>query len=597
MAEMNILNLLFVLAAAWTGGILARRVGYPAILGELVIGIILGPGVLGWLESTETINVLSEVGIILLMVYIGMEINFRDLKKASWAGLLAATGGFVVPFTLGYLTIIWFGGTSMSAMFVAIAVGVTSLATKSRILVDLKLLNTRIAYVLMAGALISDTLALVIFAGIVSFAAAGTFDLLGLGIVAGKAIIFFALTIAIGIFILPRIGVFLSRSKFKSSTFYFTIILIVAFGYAELAELAGMHSILGAFMAGLFIKDNLFPRNISKEVYKTFYDVSIGFMAPIFFVSAGFLVNINVFQTDFSMLLAVVLVAMLGKIFGTALFYLPSGHGWREGITVGAGMNGRGAVEIIIAGIGLEMGIIDENIFSILVFMAILTTMTVPVFLKWTTVWLRKRGELVQMGQRQRILMLGVNPVSLLLAKHLQEKAPVVMIDTNRDSVTLAREKGFECVHGNALKEEVMSETRPETVATFIGLSGNSEVNMLAAQMARESFLIPNNYIVLSKNEEGAGIDMLETVKAVSMFAMKVQIEEWFIKISNNEVKEVTGTVKEETETRKWLNEKKADGENILPILIEDTEGHKRLFYYGGIIKEEEKVIYLKSTS
>src|SRR5690606_4734786 len=103
------------------------------------------------------------------------------------------------------------------------------------------------------------------FAGIVSFAAAGTFDLLGLGVVAGKALIFFAITIAIGIFILPRIGVFLSRSKFKSSTFYFTIILIVAFGYAELAELAGMHSILGAFMAGLFIKDNLFPRNISKE--------------------------------------------------------------------------------------------------------------------------------------------------------------------------------------------------------------------------------------------------------------------------------------------------------------------------------------------
>src|SRR5690606_12990433 len=282
-----------------------------------------------------------------------------------------------------------------------------------------------------------------------------------------------------------------------------------------------------------FIKDNLFPRNISKEVYKTFYDVSIGFMAPIFFVSAGFLVNINVFQTDFSMLLTVVLVAMLGKIFGTALFYLPSGHGWREGITVGAGMNGRGAVEIIIAGIGLEMGIIDENIFSILVFMAILTTMTVPVFLKWTTVWLRKRGELVQMGQRQRILMLGVNPVSLMLAKHLQEKAPIVMIDTNRDSVTLAREKGFECVHGNALKEEVMSEARPETVATFIGLSGNSEVNMLAAQMARESFLIPENYVVISKNEEGAGIDMLETVKAVSMFAMKVQIEEWFMKISS----------------------------------------------------------------
>src|SRR5690606_30243159 len=164
---------------------------------------------------------------------IGMEIDFRDLKKASWAGLLAATGGFIVPFALGYFTIIWFGGTSMSAMFVAIAVGVTSLATKSRILVDLKLLNTRIAHVLMAGALISDTLALIIFAGIISFADAGSVEFLEILIVTGKALLFFAVTGLLGVYILPFMGKQLEKAGFTNRTLYFTIMLIIAIGFAE----------------------------------------------------------------------------------------------------------------------------------------------------------------------------------------------------------------------------------------------------------------------------------------------------------------------------------------------------------------------------
>jgi Kef-type K+ transport system membrane component KefB/Trk K+ transport system NAD-binding subunit len=589
----NTLNLLAVLFAAWLGGSIARRVGYPAILGELIIGIVLGPGIMGWLEYTDTVRILAEVGVILLMVYIGMEINFHDLKKASWPGLLAATGGFIVPFVLGYLTIIWFGGTTMSGLFVAIAVGVTSLATKSRILIDLKLLNTRIAVVLMAGALISDTLALLIFAGIINFADTGVFSLSELAIVAGKAILFFAVTISTGIYILPRIGKYLARSKFRSSTFYFTIILIVAFGYSELAELAGMHNILGAFLAGLFIKDNLFPKKISKEVYKSFYDISIGFLAPIFFVTAGFFVDINVFRTDLPLLLVVISLAIIGKIVGTALFYLPTGNGWREGITIGAGMNGRGAVEIIIAGIGLEMGIIDSTIFSILVFMAIFTTMTVPALLKWTTNWLRGRDELVLIEQRTRYLILGVNPISLLLADHLKEKSPVTMMDTNREAVKTANKKGINCIYGNALKEEIMADVQPETVVSFIGLTGNSEVNLLAAQLARESFLIPNSYVALSKNKDGVGIDLLESVKANSMFAMKVSLDEWNTKVINRELKEFQEVSTERTGTREWIKMKMMKGENTLPLIIESKNNSKRPFHFGDMIDPGEKVIYL----
>ena len=589
----DIFNLLTILVAAWIGGSIARKVGYPAILGELIIGIILGPALLGVLDISFTVKVLSEVGIILLMVYIGIEINFKDLQKVSWPGLLASTGAFVVPFALGYTIVTLFNGSNYAALFVGIAVGVTSLATKSRILVDLQLLNTRIAYVLMAGALISDTLALLIFAGILSVAKSGTIEFGHMVMVTAKALAFFAITISIGVYVLPRLGTFLARFKYINSTFYFTIILIISFGYSEMAELAGLHSILGAFMAGLFIKDNLFPKSISKEVHKTFYDVSVGFMAPIFFVTAGFAVDVHVFQTNLPLLLLIIVFAMTGKLVGTALFYLPSGHGWREGLTVGAGMIGSGAVEIIIAGIGLEMGMIDRNIYSILVFMAIITTITVPVTLKATTNWLKKRGELVLMNHRIGYLIAGVNPISLFIAKKLSVFSPVCMIDTNYDAVETAHQNGFKCIHGNALKEDTLNEAGATTMETFIGITSNTEINILAAQVARETFFVPKSLVVLTRKKDGAGSELLDTIKATSLFAMGIDIEYWFEKIRNNEFAEKSETIVKAIRARIWLKNLKDEKDNILPILIMGSNKICRPFHFGEKLSEGEKVIFL----
>jgi Kef-type K+ transport system membrane component KefB len=593
--HIDLLNLLLVLLAAWFGGSVSNRLGYPSILGELIIGIILGPTLLGLLESTETIMVLSEVGIILLMVYIGIEIDYNDLKKASWPGLLAAAGGFIVPFALGYYAILYFGGTQIAAIFVAIAVGVTSLATKSRILVDLKILNTRIAYVLMAGALISDTLALIIFAGIVSFADAGQLEFTGLAMVAGKAALFFTVCTLIGLYILPLIGRLLIRSNVKSSTLYFTMILIVAFGFSQLAELAGMHSILGAFMAGLFIRDGLFPKDISRELNKTFYNVSIGFMAPIFFVTAGFQVSLGVFQTDLALLATVLVVAFAGKILGTALFYMPSGNGWREGITIGTGMNGRGAVEIIIAGIGLNMGIISQDIFSVLVIMAIVTTVTVPVLLKWTTNWLRKRGELVQVDKRSGYLILGVNPLSMLLAEKLQEQGDkIVFIDSNKAAAQRAKSAGFDCVVGNVLKEETLIEANAASLATFIGATSNPEINLLAAQMARDTFLIENNIVLVAPGERGAGVDILESINASTLFALKISLNKWIGYINKASLKTEISPPLENTMTpREWLKANDIDGDSSLPLFIITEDEKKRPFQFNDEIEKGEKVMWI----
>ena len=590
--HINILNISAVLLAAYLGGVGIRKIGYPAILGELLIGIILGPAVLGWLEYSEAIKVLAEIGIILLMVYIGMEIDFRDLKKASWAGLLAAIGGFFVPFLLGYFAIVWTGGTPIAGLFVAIAIGVTSLATKSRILIDLKLLNTRIAYVLMAGALISDTLALVIFSGITNFAETNVVNITQLLLIGGKILLFFGLTISIGVFLLPRLGKYISRSGMKSSTAYFTMILIVTFGYCELAELAGMHSILGAFMAGLFIKDNLFPKKISKELNKAFYDVSIGFMAPIFFVTAGFFVDINVFKTDLGLLILVTTLAIVGKIVGTALFYLPSRNGWREGITIGTGMNGRGAVEIIIAEIGLGLGIIDKAIFSILVFMAIFTTLTVPVFLSWTTKWLRKRGELVYMDERKGIIFLGVNPLSLILAKYFKDQEPVTLIDNNRELAAKAEKAGFKSLFGNALDETTWEDIHADNVSTVVGMTTNNLVNTLATKMAKEKFLVPDVVITQSPSEEFDATSESESKNL--LFASPVSIDEWIHRMQHDEAEESSILIEKEMSCQQWIDENKIDTDDTLPILIENQKGNIRLFSSEGSLKAGDKVVVLK---
>ncbi|QGY42158.1 sodium:proton exchanger [Maribellus comscasis] len=591
--HINILNISAVLLSAYLGGVLIRKIGYPAILGELLIGIVLGPAVFGLLEYTESIKVLAEIGIVLLMVYIGMEIDFHDLKKASWPGLLAALGGFFVPFVLGYFTVIWYGGTPMAGLFVAIAIGVTSLATKSRILIDLKLLNTRIALVMMAGALISDTLALVIFSGITNFAESSSVNLRELFLISGKIILFFGVTISVGIFLLPRLGRYLVKSTINNSTAYFTMILIVTFGYCELAELAGMHSILGAFMAGLFLKDNLFPKNITKELNKAFYDVSIGFMAPIFFVSAGFFVDPTVFKTDLLLLFIITTLAIVGKIAGTALFYLPSGNGWREGITIGTGMNGRGAVEIIIAGIGLEMGIIDKTIFSILVFMAIFTTLTVPVLLNWTSKWLRRRGELVYLEKRNGLLILGVNPVSLLMAKYVSKKMPVTLVDNNREMVALAERMNFKCIYGNALDEDIITESNPGNIDTFVGLTPNSQVNLLVGRLMHESFLIPNMYVAVATTKSGVGTDVLKKFSVSTLFAKPVRLDTWFHLIEDQKVKETYEIVNKEISCSLWV-EKYADN-NILPLLVETENGTLKPFHSGGQLMAGEKVIFLRS--
>ncbi|GMQ82924.1 MAG: hypothetical protein BMS9Abin05_2391 [Rhodothermia bacterium] len=532
--ELDFLNLFTVLLAAWLAGWLASRLGYPAVLGELIAGVVLGPPLLGLLHGSEALYVLAELGVLLMMLYIGMEIDPRELSRASWAGLLAAVGGFFTPFALGYVAVTGFGGSNLVGFFVGISAGVTSLAVNSRILLDLRILDTRISHVMMAGALVADILALLVFSmvlGIVEIGSLATGEML---LVVLKAGVFFAVTVFIGTRLFPYVGRLLSDAGLTGRTFNFTLVLIIAVLFGELAEIAGLHAILGAFIAGLFLRENVLGLTLSRDLRNAVQDTSIGLLTPIFFVTAGFEVSFGVFQEQLGLFLVVFTVAIVGKALGTALFYLPSRHGWRESLVIGVGMNGRGGVDIILIGIALEIGIIQQDIFSILVFMALLTTATVPVTLKSGINWLHRRGELARSGlDRTGAIIVGAGPLARALARTLSLARPVTLVDSNEHHCMVSKSEGLTAIHGSALQEQVLSEAQAGRAEVMIAMTPNVEVNTIVAQSARDVFQIPDVHLLQAGSELGELAVIRKHLRADALFARTVDLEEWDYRISH----------------------------------------------------------------
>ncbi|WP_339103555.1 cation:proton antiporter [Haloterrigena salinisoli] len=397
--NIDILSLLLVLTVAWIFGAVAERFGYPTMMGELFAGIVFGPPLLGLLHPSELLTVLAELGVFLLMVFVGMEVDLRELFRLGPQSLLIAFGAFVIPFGLGYAAGILLDVSVGAALFLGLAMAATSLATKSRILADLELLDTRIANVLLGGALASDVGVLVAFAGVDSYVTAGAFDATEIGLILVKAFGFFAITLVLGYRFLPVAWHHIERQRerygFVDHTTAFTFALLVSLLFAYLATLAELHMIIGGFMAGMFLRQADVEPSLYEHMHTVIYDLAMGLFAPVFFVTVGFDITFGVFSDSLGVLVALVAIAFLGKIVGSWLFALPTSLTSREGLVVGFGMNGRGTVEIIIATVALEAGVIDTEMFSILVFIAIFTTALVPVTVTWGVRLLERADELV----------------------------------------------------------------------------------------------------------------------------------------------------------------------------------------------------------
>jgi len=492
----SLIHLLLALSFAWVSGELVSRMGYPAVLGELAAGILFGPALLGWIQPSEGLAALAEVGVFLLMLYIGMEMDYADILREVRPGFWATLGGVFIPFFTGYFLGYLWGLSPRENLVIATTFAVTALATKSRILVDLNLLGTRLASVIIATALNTDILALVVLGLVYTLVQTGSFALENLFMTLLRAGAFFTAAVVFGHFGLPFLARLVTRMGFQGRTVNFTLLLIVALLYAQMAELAGMHAILGAFIAGLFLRQGMIRRKLSHELREMVRDLSVGFLAPVFFVYAGFDVDLQSVYHALPFFLLLLAGAILSKILGTMIFYALGGYPWREGLVLGTALNGRGEVGIIVAQIGLEAGVLQPSTFSSLVLTAFFTTLSVPVLLQWGVTWLRRRGELEASRTRKGVLIVGANPVGRHLAGAF-EGTETTLVDANPDFCEEATRLGFQCVHGNALKEEVMERAGAEHVRTLIVVTPNTETNVLIARFARETFLIPEVYVLV----------------------------------------------------------------------------------------------------
>ncbi|NNE69620.1 MAG: PTS transporter subunit EIIA, partial [Rhodothermales bacterium] len=401
--------------------------------------------------------------------------------------------------------------------------------------------------------------------------------------------VFFAIAFVVGLRVIPWIGQKMVNAGRGQA---FTVIILIGLVYAEGAHLAGMHGILGAFLAGLFLRDSVIGRTLKTEIMGLVKDASVGFLAPIFFVTAGFAVSLDVIWREPGLLLAVIGLATLGKVVGTALFYLPTGHGWREGVVLGAAMNGRGAVEIIIAQIGLTMGLITQDIFSVLVFMAIATTATVPVFLKLGSDWLRRRGELARTSEdRDQTLIIGAGPLARALATTIPN---ATLVDRNAAHCEDAARVGLSAVNGDALDERVLAEAGAAQAKAVITLTGNPEVDVLCAKLTRDTFLVPDIYLASYSTDGGGHAETVRHLGARTLFGGDVSLTEWDFRIERGTADVVTELVETDVKAQELLSGVQKAG---VLVLAAEADGSSTPFHGSQEVQAGAKVSLLRDTA
>jgi len=396
--EFSLGNLLLILLFAFVAGTIASRLGYPAVLGELAVGVIFGPPLLGLIHGDEGIVLLGRLGILFMMLYIGMRTDVRTISKSFGKASIISIGAFLTPFLGGFFVSVNIFNAELShGLIIGAAIGTTALATVPRMVVDMELVKTQLGQVLLSVALFSVVVSLVAFSIIVGIIDSSGPVIVNISSVIGKVILFFLGSYLIGVYLIPRISNTMRSFNLIGRTQNCTFIILVALTYGYVAELLGLHLILGGFIAGLFIDKKLFTGSQFDNLIKVIKDIGLGFLTPIFFVSAGFSISFGVINTHLLFLVAIILVAIIGKIVGGTIFGMLGGQSWREALITGIGINGRGGVDVVMAGIGLENGYINSDVFTIIIFTSFIATLTVPILLKPSVAWLRSNDNLIEL--------------------------------------------------------------------------------------------------------------------------------------------------------------------------------------------------------
>jgi len=367
----QVLTQLFVLLlAAKIGNEIFRRLRQPTVVGEILGGLLVGPALLGWYEVNAETELFAEIGVVLLLFQVGLETRLHDLLRVGTTALAVGVLGVLLPFGGGFLVAELAGGDLALAVFLAAALTATSVGITSNVLRDLGALSSRSGRIILGAAIIDDVLAIMILSVATGVAAGGVEATRVLSLI-GVAILFIVVVVIGGTRILAR-----RRSILTDPEFAETPLLpgmIVMLGLAALSSYIGLAAIIGAFLAGMVVGESSERHALEAEVAPV-----AAFFTPFFFGFIGAQVDLGALANPGSLLLlaGITVLAILTKFVGSFLGALREGRA--AATLIGWGMIPRGEVGIVVAGLGLSAGAIESEIYSVVVGMAIITTLIVP---------------------------------------------------------------------------------------------------------------------------------------------------------------------------------------------------------------------------
>jgi Kef-type K+ transport system membrane component KefB len=376
--------LLIILFSAKLAGYVSIRLGQPSVLGELLIGILLGPSVINLLdlpfiehELAATISELAELGVLLLMFMAGLELHLGELRHnlrvAAWAGFM----GVLWPVLLGWGAGLLFGLSQPIAIFLGLTLGATSVSISAQTLIELKVLRSRVGLSLL-GAAVFDDILIILFLSVFLALQEGAGTTLGILLIVLRMFIFLGFSIAIGLWVLPRLVRRIAPLPISQGLLTVSLVVMLTYGIA--AELVGgMAAITGAFLAGLMLGRSPEKDRIEAGSHALAYSLFV----PIFFVNIGLSIDLREFHAGLLVFTAVIIVvAVLGKWLGAGWGARIGGLSRLEATQLGAGMISRGEVGLIVADVGVNNGLLLENEFSAVVVMVLVTTVITPPILR-----------------------------------------------------------------------------------------------------------------------------------------------------------------------------------------------------------------------
>lgn len=371
-----LIGLVLVWLASKAAGEGMERIGQTAVLGELLAGIIIGPGVLGLVHETEVLHALAELGVLILLFEVGLESDLDDLLRAGIQATLVAVVGVVLPFVLGFGIMRWLDHPPLLAVFVGATLTATSVGITARVLADLGRLHDGAAKVVLGAAVVDDILGLIVLAVVTGIAQSGSVPLGDIVLLSVKAVIFLLAAILLGIRLAPTLIRWIGRMKARGTLIVYSVVFAMAL--AVVADLIGLATIIGAFAAGLVLARTDRREDIDGRI-KPVADL----LVPVFFVTIGMKVQpamLNPFgeNAQFGVAVLLTIAAVVSKLAAGLAVYQRGVRRW----PVGVGMVPRGEVGLIFAGTGLSVGVIAQDLYSALVVVVMLTTFAAPPWLK-----------------------------------------------------------------------------------------------------------------------------------------------------------------------------------------------------------------------